>query len=112
MNEGKMNARYNNIERRMDKMIEIMEKQSKMIEILCNKQTKENDIKLKGVNTSTGLHKENIKLRKLLRKKANKIRAWNKLYKYHSELENDSQHHWEMCELMDTIIKQKLGEEE
>lgn len=48
MNEGKMNARYNNIERRMDKMIEIMEKQSKMIEmalldlsILCNKKTKE-----------------------------------------------------------------------
>tara|TARA_R100000908_G_C3672351_1_gene94680 strand:- start:167 stop:298 length:132 start_codon:yes stop_codon:yes gene_type:complete len=41
MNEGKMNARYNNIERRMDKMIEIMEKQSKMIEILCNKQAKE-----------------------------------------------------------------------
>ena len=58
------------------------------------------------------LLKENIKLRKLLRKKANKIRAWNKLYKYHNELENDSQHHWEMRELMDTIIKQKLGEEE
>tara|TARA_R110002096_G_C14109360_1_gene679629 strand:+ start:427 stop:558 length:132 start_codon:yes stop_codon:yes gene_type:complete len=41
MNEGKMNARYKNIERRMDKMIEIMEKQSEMIEILCNKQAKE-----------------------------------------------------------------------
>lgn len=41
MNEGKMNARYNNIERRMDKMIKIMEKQSKMIEMLCNKLAKE-----------------------------------------------------------------------
>lgn len=34
MNEGKMNARYKNMERRIDKMIEIMEKQSEMIEKL------------------------------------------------------------------------------
>ena len=34
MNEGKMNARYNNIERRMDKMIQIMITQNELIEKL------------------------------------------------------------------------------
>ena len=70
------------------------------------------------------LREENIKLRKLLRKKANKIRAWNKIYKYHNELENNSRHrsgntfdwlnktHWEMRELMDAIIDDYYGDEE
>lgn len=58
------------------------------------------------------LREENLKLRKVLRKKANKIRAWNKLYKYHNELENDSQHHWEMRELMDTIMNDYYGDDE
>jgi len=58
------------------------------------------------------LREENLKQRKVLRKKANKIRAWNKLYKYHNELENDSQHHWEMRELMDTIMNDYYGDDE
>ena len=34
MNEGKKNARYKNMERRMDKMIEIMKTQNELIEKL------------------------------------------------------------------------------